>query len=80
MTGKSTLRSLAGHVLATGEATDDEAKRLAAGVLGDDSLTPAKPTKTKEELQALLAKIEGVEGQAERAALIRQQLALFDQD
>lgn len=67
-------RSIAGHVLATGHATDEEARSLAAAVLGNDSLSPPKPTRSKEDLTALLAKIDGVEGQSERAALIRQQL------
>ncbi len=70
---KPSLRSLAGHVLATGEATEEEARRLAAGVLGDDSLTPAQP-KSRQELQALLDKIDGMEGQKERADAIRRQL------
>lgn len=79
MSDKPSLRSLAGHVLATGEATDDEARRLAAGVLGDDSLTPDQP-KTKEELERILSKIEGQEGQTERANAIRQQLANMGED
>lgn len=69
------IKSVAAHVLASGDATDEEARRLAGAVLGDDSLTPAKPSKSREELEALLAKIEGVEGQTERADLIRKQLA-----
>lgn len=71
MTDKPSIRSLAGHVLATDE--DPEKRRLAAAVLGDDSLTPSL-TRTKEELEALLVKIEGVEGQSERAAAIRRQI------
>lgn len=67
------IKSVAGHVLATGEATEEEAKRLAAAVLGDDSLTPPV-ARTQDELRALLRKIEGVEGQSERAAAIRAQL------
>lgn len=68
------IKSVAGHVLATGEATPEESARLAAAVLGDDSLTPSK-AKTPDELRALLRKIEGVEGQSERAAAIRRQLS-----
>lgn len=68
------IRSTAGRVLATGEATPDEAKSLAAAVLGDDSLTPP-PEKTRQDLERILSKIEGQEGQTERAALIRAQLA-----
>lgn len=74
------IKSVAAHVLATGDATDEEARRLAGAVLGDDSLTPAKPTKTREELERLLAKIEGVEGQTERTAMIRKQLANMGDD
>lgn len=73
MTDKKPLRSVAGHVLATGEATEEEAMRLAAGVLGDDSLTP-NTTKSPEDLRRTLAKIEGQEGQHERAEAIRQAL------
>jgi hypothetical protein len=71
MTDKPSIRSLAGHVLATDE--DPEKLRLAAAVLGDDSLTPDQP-KTKEELERLLSKIEGQEGQTERANAIRREL------
>lgn len=69
---KTPIRSVAGHVLATGEATDDEVRRLAGAVLGDDSLTPS--VKSKEDLTRILAKIDGVEGQTERANAIRKQL------
>lgn len=67
------IRSTAGHVLATGEATPEEAKSLAAAVLGDDSLTPST-TRTREDLERILSKIDGQEGQAERAAAIRAEL------
>lgn len=70
------VRSTAGHVLATGEATPDEARRLAAAVLGDDSLTPDR-TRSREDLTALLAKIDGMEGQSERAAEIRRKLEVM---
>lgn len=66
----SKIRSKAGHVLATSD--DPEARSLAAYVLGDED--PARTSKTKPELEALLAKVYGMEGQSERAALIRQQL------
>lgn len=67
------IRSVAGHVLATGEATDAESRRLAAAVLGDDSLTP--PTEqTAEDLRRVLRKIDGREGQTERANAIRRKL------
>lgn len=73
VTDKPPVQSVAGRVLATGEATPDEARRLAAAVLGDDSLTPAS-AKTRDELEALAAKLEGVEGQTERLAAIRAKL------
>lgn len=69
---KKPIKSLAGEMLA--KSDDPDVRRLAGAVLGDDSLTPAKPTRTREELEALLAKIDGLEGQTERAALIRKQL------
>lgn len=69
---KANIRSVAGHVLATGEATDDEALRLAGAVLGDDRLPPS--VKSREDLTRILAKIDGVEGQTERANAIRAQL------
>lgn len=72
MTDKPSIRSLAGHVLATDD--DPEKRRLAAAVLGDDSLTPDRP-KSKEDLERILSKIEGQEGQTERANAIRQALA-----
>lgn len=70
---KRPIKSLAGSVLSTGEATDADVRRLAAAVLGDDSLTPPV-TKSREDLERLLAKVDGVEGQTERAAEIRRQL------
>lgn len=69
---KPPIRSVAGRVLATGEATGDEALRLAGAVLGDDGPTPS--VKSKEDLTRILAKIDGVEGQSERANAIRKQL------
>lgn len=72
MTEKPSIRSLAGHVLATDD--DPEKRRLAAAVLGDDSLIPDHP-KSKEDLERILSKIEGQEGQSERANAIRQALA-----
>lgn len=69
---KSPIRSVAGHVLATGEATDDEVRRLAGAVLGDDGPMPS--VKSREDLERILAKIDGVEGQSERANAIRAQL------
>lgn len=69
---KAPIRSVAGHVLATGEATDDEALRLAGAVLGEDA--PMATEKSREDLTRILAKIDGVEGQTERANAIRAQL------
>lgn len=65
------IKSTAGHVLRTSD--DPEAKSLAAYVLQDDA--PVQTTKSREDLEALLAKIDGVEGQKERAAAIRATLA-----
>lgn len=73
-------KSIAGKVLATGHATDEEAKALAGAVLGDDGLTPAKSTKTKADLERILARIDGQEGQTERAEMIRQHLANWTED
>lgn len=67
------IKSTAAHVLSTGQATDEEARALAGAVLGDDSLTPST-TRTREDLERILAKIEGQESQSERAAAIRDQL------
>lgn len=66
------IKSLAGHVLATGEATPEESARLAAYALQDDP--PPITTKSKEELQRLLRKLEGVEGQEERRRAIKAQI------
>lgn len=68
---KPSIRSLAGHVLATDD--DPEKRRLAAAVLGDDSLTP-NTTKSPEDLRRILSRIEGQEGQTERASAVRQAL------
>lgn len=70
---KDFILALAGHVLSTGEATSEEAKRLAAKILGDPSIMSV-PTRSKEDMIRILSKIDGVEGQAERAAAIRAQL------
>ena len=63
------LKSKAGHVLSTSE--DADARSLAAHVLGEDA---PMPVKSFEELQALLTKIEGVEGQHERAVAVRAEM------
>lgn len=67
------IKSLAGHVLATGEATDEEAQRLAAYALGDDP-TPVTG-KSREDLERILAKAKGQEGQTERVRMIEAELA-----
>ena len=69
---KAPIRSVAGHVLAKGEATDDEVRRLAGAVLGDEAPTPS--VKSREDMERILVKIDGVEGQTERANAIRKQL------
>lgn len=68
----SKIKSTAAHVLSTGEATDEEARSLAAYALGDAE--PERTTRTKEDLERILSKIEGQEGQAERAKAIRAEL------
>lgn len=66
------IKSTAAHVLSTGEATDEEAKSLAAYALGDAA--PERTTRTKEDLERILSKIEGQEGQAERVREIKAQM------
>lgn len=78
-------KSIAGRVLATGEATDAEAKTLAAAVLSNVAQAADEPENTAsdramqhhaeksvEEMQRLLAKIDGQEGQRERADMLRE--------
>ena len=66
------IRSTAAHVLSTGEATDEEAKSLAAYALGDDS--PVRTARSLSDLQALYDKVNGVEGQTERARAIKAEM------
>jgi hypothetical protein len=66
------IKSTAAHVLSTGEATDAEAKSLAAFVLGDAQ--PQRTTRSREDLERILSKIEGQEGQSERVREIRAQM------
>lgn len=66
------IRSTAGHVLATGEATPEEAKSLAAFVLGDAE--PMRTAHTRDDLARILSKIEGQEGQSERVREIKAQM------
>lgn len=67
----SSIKSKAGRVLADPEQ-NAESRSLAAYVLGDDA---PKPTRSAEELNALLTKISGMEGQHERVQEVRRQLA-----
>jgi hypothetical protein len=66
------VRSKAGHVLATSD--DKDARSVASYVLsgGEPVAPPVK--RTREDLTRILAKIDGVEGQTERANAIRAQL------
>lgn len=66
------IKSTAAHVLSTGEATDEEAKSLAAYALGDAE--PVRTTRSLSELQALYDKVNGVEGQTERARAIKDEM------
>ena len=68
----TTLKSKAGKVLATSD--DADARSLAAHVLGED--IPA-PVKSFEDLQRILSKIDGQEGQHERAAMVRAEMAVI---
>jgi len=68
----SKIRSTAARVLSTGEATDEEAKSLAAYALGDAA--PVRTTRSLSELQALYDKVNGVEGQTERARAIKAEM------
>lgn len=71
------IKSKAGQVLAD-PTQDAESKSLAAYVLGDREaarITAPKPTRSREDLERILAKIDGQEGQTERAAAIRAQLS-----
>lgn len=69
---KATFRSVAGHVLATSE--DADARSVASYVLSGGEPVISPTTRSREDLVALLAKIDGVEGQKERAMAIRAQL------
>lgn len=68
----SKIKSVAGHVLATGKATDQEARSLAAYVAGDAA--PLRTSHTRDDLARILSKIEGQEGQAERVREIKAQM------
>ena len=72
------VRSKAGRVLATSE--DADARSVASYVLSGGEPTQTPTERSHEDLRALLAKIEGVEGQHERAAEIRKQLAGVQND
>jgi len=69
----SKIRSTAAHVLSTGEATDEESRSLAAYALSDAA--PVRTTRSKEDLERMIAKLSDVEGQAERVAMMRAELA-----
>lgn len=66
------IKSTAAHVLSTGEATDEEARSLAAYALGDAE--PQRTSHTRDDLARILSKIEGQEGQAERVREIKAQM------
>lgn len=68
----STIRSTAARVLATGEATDAETRTLAGYALG--SQPESRTARSFEELRDLLRKVDGVEGQSERANEIRAEM------
>lgn len=66
------IKRTAAHVLSTGEATDEEARSLAAYALGDAE--PMRTAHTRDDLARILSKIEGQEGQAERVREIKAQM------
>lgn len=68
----TTIKSTAAHVLSTGEATDEEARMLAGYALGDAE--PLRTTRSLSDLQALYDKVNGVEGQTERARAIKAEM------
>lgn len=68
------IKAKAGHVLSTSD--DADARSLAAYVLGDADAARV-PDRSADELRDLLSKIEGVEGQHERAAEVRRQLEVL---
>lgn len=70
------VRSKAGRVLATSD--DRDAKSVASFVLGGGGL--ADTERTKEDLERILAKIEGEEGQHERSNAIRAKLEALAND
>lgn len=72
------IKSVAAHVLATGEATDEEAARLAGYALGDAA--PARTTRSMADLKRLADKLEGVEGQSERLAAVRAEIQKGDME
>ncbi len=72
------IRSKAGKVLATSD--DADARSVASYVLSGGEPTQTATTRTADDLRALLSKIEGVEGQHERADEIRKQLARVEGD
>lgn len=72
----NTIRSKAGHVLATSD--DADARSVASYVLSG-GLPIVKASRDADELRRLLSKIDGVEGQSERADEIRKQLNVLEQ-
>ena len=68
-----TIKATAARVLSTGEATEDEARSLAAYALGDDA--QPRTARSMADLKRLLANVEGREGQTERAAAIKAEMA-----
>jgi hypothetical protein len=67
------IKSTAARVLSTGEATEAEAKSLAAYALGDSA--PIRTTRSREDLERMIAKLSEAEGQEERVAMMRAELA-----
>lgn len=66
------IKSTAAHVLSTGEATDEEAKSLAAYALGDAA--PTRTARSLDDLMILYDKVKDMEGQHERARAIKAEM------
>lgn len=66
------IKSTAAHVLSTGEATDEEAKSLAAYALGDAA--PTRTARSLDDLMNLYDKVKDMEGQHERARAIKTEM------
>lgn len=72
-----TIRSKAGHVLATSD--DDDARSVASYVLAGGEPVYDRPERTRDDLERLLRAVEGREGYREREDMIRALLSSLDE-